>query len=119
MRCGLNQATAEYVIEAQGYDSTEELVMVSQDHSYDTMVRNAIESAPPDVTFLAASIRRLNAFKYWAVERFMCGLVIFPQTFTAEIFREYLLLVRADEIEVAAKKGQVPTKPDTLNLEKD
>ena len=90
MRCGLNQATAEYVIEAQGYDSTEELVMASQD-SFDTMVKNAIKSAPPDVTFSAASIRRLNAFKYWAEERFMCGLVITPQTFTAEILREYLL----------------------------
>jgi hypothetical protein len=72
MRCGLNQATAEYVIEAQGYDSTEELVMVSQDN-FDTMVRNAIKSAPPDVTCSAASMRRLNAFKYWVDECFMCG----------------------------------------------
>ena len=43
----------------------------------------------------------------------------YPQTLTAEIFREYLLLMRADEIEVAAKKGQVQTKPDALNLDKD
>jgi hypothetical protein len=27
--------------------------------------------------------------------------------------------MRADEIEVAAKKGQVQTKPDALNLDKD
>ena len=30
MRCGLNQATADYVMNKQGYDSPEELMLASQ-----------------------------------------------------------------------------------------
>ena len=118
MRCGLNQATSEYMMEDQGIDSTEELLMSSKE-SFDTMVKNAVKSAPPEVTFSSASIRRLNAFKYWAEERERCGLAVGPQLFTNETLQEYLLLVRADEIEVKAKRGQVPTKPDVLKSEKD
>ena len=62
MRCGLNQATSDYMMDEQGFDSTEELLMSSKE-SFDTMVKNAIKSAPADVTFSSASIRRLNAFK--------------------------------------------------------
>jgi hypothetical protein len=83
------------------------------------MVKNAIKSAPADVTFSSASIRRLNAFKYWAEERERCGQAIGPQLFTNEVLQEYLLIMRADEIEVEAKKGQVPTKPDPLKSEKE
>ena len=32
---------------------------------------------------------------------------------------EYFLLMQADEIEVAAKAGQVPTKPDLIKPEND
>jgi hypothetical protein len=39
--------------------------------------------------------------------------------FTNEVLQEYLLLMRADEIEVEAKRGQVPTKPDVLKSEKE
>jgi hypothetical protein len=105
-------------MDEQGFDSTEELLMSSKE-SFDTMVKNAIRSAPADVTFSSASIRRLNAFKYWAEERERCGQAIGPQLFTNEILQEYLLIMRADEIEAEAKKGQVPTKPDPLKSEKE
>ncbi len=49
----------------------------------------------------------------------MCGLPSTPQLFTNEVMNNDLLLMRADEIEVAAKAGQVPTKPDPLKTEKD
>jgi hypothetical protein len=102
----------------QGFDSTEELLMASKD-SFDSMIKNAIRSAPVGVTFASTSVRRLGAFKFWAEERFMCGLPLNPQLFTGEVMSEYLLLMRADEIEVAAKAGQVSTKPDPLKTEKD
>ena len=60
-RCGLNQTTANYIMEDEGFDTTEELLMASKD-SFDTMIKNAIKSAPDDVVFSTASIRRLNAF---------------------------------------------------------
>ena len=49
----------------------------------------------------------------------MCGLPPFPQLFTVVELTDYLLIVRADEIEVAAKKDQVPMKPDGLKAEKE
>ena len=118
MRCGLNEETADYVMEDQGFDSPVELLMASQD-SFDTMVKNAIKSAPDNVLFSTASIRRLNAFKFWAEERYMCGEPTSPQLFTADVLAQYMLIMRADEIEIAAKKGQVPTKPDPLKVEKE
>ena len=39
--------------------------------------------------------------------------------FTNDVLQEYLLIMRADEIEVEAKRGQVPTKPDPLKSEKE
>jgi ribosomal protein L19E len=39
--------------------------------------------------------------------------------FTNDVLQEYLLIMRADEIEVEAKRGQVPTKPDPLRSEKE
>jgi hypothetical protein len=45
MRCGLNQATADYVMDEQGYDTPEELLMASKD-GFDTMVKNAIRASP-------------------------------------------------------------------------
>ncbi|KAI2497147.1 hypothetical protein MHU86_17350 [Fragilaria crotonensis] len=117
-RCGLNQTTATYVMTDQGFDSTEELLMASKE-SFDTMIKNAIKSSPPDVIFSTASIRRLNAFKYWAEERHMCGLPVTPILFTAAVLAEYMNVLRSDEIEIAARKDQVPTKPDPLKAEKD
>ena len=61
----------------------------------------------------------MNAFKFWAEERALCGLPPFPQLFTVVELTDYLLIVRADEIEVAAKKDQVPMKPDGLKAEKE
>ena len=49
----------------------------------------------------------------------MCGLPTNPQLFTAAVLNDYLKLMRADEVEVAAKKGQTPTKPDPLKSEKE
>jgi hypothetical protein len=118
MRCGLNEETADYVMEDQDFDSPVELLMASQD-SFDTMVKNAIKSAPDNVLFSTASIRRLNAFKFWAEERYMCGEPTTPQLFTADVLAQYLLIMRAGEIKIAAKKGQVPTKPDPLKVEKE
>jgi hypothetical protein len=118
MRCGLNHENSVYVMDEQGFDSTEELLMLSKE-SFDTMVKNAIKSAPADVSFSSASIRRLNAFKYWPEERERCDQAIRPQLFTNEVLQEYLLIMRADKIEVEAKKGQVPTKPDPLKSEKE
>ena len=83
-RCGLDQATANYVIDSQGFDSTEELLMASQE-SFDTMIKNAIKSSPDDVSFSTASTRRLNAFKYWAEERHMCGLSTTPTVFLPKL----------------------------------
>ena len=84
MRCGLNRVTADYMIGDQGFDSTEELLMASKD-SFDSMIKNAIRSAPVGVTFASTSVRRLGAFKFWAEERFMCGLPLNPQLFTGEV----------------------------------
>ena len=92
MRCGLNQVTSEYVMDEQGFDSTEELLMSSKE-SFDTMVKNAIKSAPADVISSSASIRRLNAFKYWSEERIRCGQAIGPQLFTNDDLQEYLLIM--------------------------
>ena len=118
VRCGLNETTADYVIVDQGINSSEELLMSSKE-SFDTMVKNAIKSAPANVTFSSASIRRLNAFKYWAEEMEMCGLPTSPQLFTVAVLNNYLKLMRADEIEATPKKGQTPTKPDPLKSEKE
>jgi hypothetical protein len=53
MRCGLNHTTADYVMNEQGYDTSEELMMASQD-GFDTIVKNAIRAAPPGgVSFVA------------------------------------------------------------------
>jgi hypothetical protein len=101
------------MISDQGFDTTEELLMASKD-SFDTMIKNAIRAAPVGVTFASSSVRRLAAFKFCAEERYMCGLPSTPQLFTADVMREYLLLLRAGEIEVAAKAGQTPTRPDPL-----
>ncbi len=49
----------------------------------------------------------------------MCGLSLSPAEFTAEELETYALLQRADEIEVAARKEQKPTKPDVLKQEKE
>ena len=118
MRCGLNNATANYVITDQGFDSPHELLMASQE-SVDVMFKNAIRLAPADVLFSTASIRRINAFKFWAEQRALCGLSTLPQLFTVAELTDYLLIVRANEIEVTAKKDQVPTKPDALKAEKE
>jgi hypothetical protein len=85
----------------------------------DNMIKTAIKSAPDEVSFPAVAIRKLNAFKYWAEERHMCGLPVFPHLFTAEVLVRYLTLLRADEIEQAAKKGQKPTMSDVLKQEKE
>ena len=118
MRCGLNRATADYMIGDQGFDTVEELLMASKD-SFDSMIKNAIRAAPAGVSFASSSVRRLAAFKFWAEERYMCGLPTLPQLFTLDVMGEYLLLLRADEIESAAKAGQIPTKPDPLKTEKE
>jgi hypothetical protein len=73
------------------------------------MIKNAIRAAPVGVTFASSSVRRLAAFKFWAKERYMCGLPSTPQ----------LLILRAGEIEVTAKAGQTPTRPDPLKTEKE
>jgi hypothetical protein len=49
----------------------------------------------------------------------MCGLALTPNLFTADVMNTYLHLLRADEIEVAAKKDQKPNLPDVLKHEKD
>ena len=107
-RCGLNVATATYVMVDQGFDTTEELYMSSKDN-FENMIKNAIKSAPPNVTFSSAAIRRLNAFKHWAEERFMCGLDTSPLLFTQPILSDYMNHLRADEIEKTARKDQTPT----------
>ncbi len=84
MRCGLNQAMSIYMMDDQGFDSTEELLMLSKE-SFNTMVKNAIKSAPPGAVFSSASIRRLNAFKYWAEERDRCGLEVGTKLFTNNV----------------------------------
>ncbi len=106
-----------YVMDRQGYNSQEELLMASQD-GFDTMVKNAIRAAPPGVNFALVAIRKLNTFKYWAEEQDMCGLALAPNLFTADVLNDYLRLLRSDEIEVAAKKDQKPTLPDVLKHEK-
>lgn len=71
IRCRLNLATANYYVMAnQGYDSPTELMMTTRD-AFDTMVKNAIKSSPPDVNFAAVAIRKLNTFKRWVDERYM------------------------------------------------
>ena len=42
VKCGLNNATANYVITDQGFDSPYDLLMASKE-SVDTMVKNAIK----------------------------------------------------------------------------
>ena len=49
----------------------------------------------------------------------MCSLELTPALFTAEVMNAYLRLLRADEIEVAAKKDQKPNLPDVLKQEKE
>jgi hypothetical protein len=49
----------------------------------------------------------------------MCGLSLSPADFTAEELEIYVLLQRADEIEVAARKEQKPIMPDILKHEKE
>ena len=88
-RCGLNDTTATYVMVDQGFDTTEELYMSSKD-IFENMIKNAIKSAPPNVTFSSAAIRRLNAFKHWAEERVMCGLDMSPLLFTQPILTDYM-----------------------------
>ena len=83
------------------------------------MIKNATESAPPNVTFSSASIRRLNAFKHWAEECYMCGLDTSPLLFTQPILTDYINHLHADEIEKAARKDQTPTMSDPLKNEKD
>ncbi len=61
----------------------------------------------------------MGAFKSCAEERYICGLPSTAQLFTNEVMNDYLFLMRADEIEVAAKVGQVPIKPDPLKTKKD
>lgn len=117
-RCGLNQTTANYIMTEQGFDSAEELLMASKE-SFETMVKNAVKSSPADVTFSTALIRQLNVFKYWAEERHMCGLPTSPILFTEVVLTEYMAVLRSDEIEIAARKDQTPTKPDPLKAEKD
>ena len=92
MRCGVNQPTADYIMEMQGYDTPEELAMASQD-DFDSMIKNAIKSSPPDVNFASVAIRKLNTFKYWTEERTMCGLPITANLFTADIRRWRVLHV--------------------------
>ena len=50
VKCGLNNATANYVITDQGFDNSYDLLMASKE-SVDNMVKNAIESAPADAVF--------------------------------------------------------------------
>ena len=103
-RCGLTETTADYIMEVQGYDTPEELALAPQD-DLDQMIKSAIKSAPEGVTFPATAIRKVNTFKYWTEEMLMCGLspsdVLFS---TAQIRDEYLRILRADEIEVKAKR---------------
>ena len=49
----------------------------------------------------------------------MCGLPVTADLFTAPVLISYLAFLRSDEIEVAAKKDQKPTKPDVLKHKKD
>ena len=118
MRCGLNAETADYIIEDQGIDSTEELLMSSKD-SFDSMIKNANRANFEDIAFSSASVRRLQAFKFWAEEQHMCGMDTNPALFTAPVLDSYLRIMRADEIEEAAKRGQTPTIPDPIKSEKD
>ena len=92
--------------------------MASQE-SFDTMIKNAIKSSPDDVSFSTASTRRLNAFKYWAEERHMCGLSTTPTVFTEAVLTSYLAILRADDIEIAARKDQSLMMPDPLKTGKD
>ena len=118
IRCGLNEQTVAYVMDTQGYDSPEQLLMTSQ-VDLDNMVKYVIKSAPANVTFPSVAIRKLNAFKYWAEERIMCGLPVQAALFTDAELVAYLKLLRADEIEVAAKKDKKPMMPDLLKQEKE
>jgi hypothetical protein len=61
--CGLNRATAYYMIGNQGFDSMGELLMASKQDSFVSMIKNAMRSAPVGVTFASKSVRRLGAFK--------------------------------------------------------
>ncbi len=45
-------------------------------------------------------------------------MALSPNLFTAEVLVSYLRLLRADEIEVAAKRDQKPAMPDVLKHEK-
>ena len=83
-RCGLNETTADYVMQIQGYDTPEELALAPQD-DLDQMIKNAIKSAPEDVTFLATAIRKVNTFKFWAEEILMCGLSASAVLFTPQV----------------------------------
>jgi hypothetical protein len=118
LRCGLNAETADYIMEDQGIDSTEELLMSSKD-SFDSMIKNANRANLENIAFSSASARRLQAFKFWAEEQYMCVMDTNPALFTAPVSGSYLRIMRADEIEEAAKKGQTPTIPDPIKSEKD
>ena len=47
------------------------------------------------------------------------GLPTGPNLFTEHVMSEYSNLMRSDEVEIAARKGQDPTKPDAIKSEKD
>ncbi|KAI2501496.1 hypothetical protein MHU86_12941 [Fragilaria crotonensis] len=49
----------------------------------------------------------------------MCGLPVTPILFTAAVLSEYMNVLRSDEIEITARKDQIPTKPDPLKAEKE
>lgn len=116
-RCGFNLATSDFIME-QGYDSPEELLNVSED-DLDLMIKSASRHPPPDVTFPSLPIRKLYVLRFWADERIRTGLPTGPNLFTEQVMGEYSNLMRSDEVEVAARKGQDPTKPDAIKAEKD
>ena len=116
-RCGFNLATSDFIME-QGYDSPKELLNVSED-DLDLMIKSASRHPPPDVTFPSLPIRKLYVLRFWADERIRTGLPTGPNLFTEQVMGEYSNLMRSDEVEVAARKGQDPTKPDAIKAEKD
>jgi hypothetical protein len=112
-RCGFNLATSDFIMQ-QGYDSPEELLNVSED-DLDLMIRSASRHPPPDVTFPSLPIRKLYVLRFWADERICMAFPTGRNLFTEQIIGEYSNLMRSDEVdEVAAHKGQDPTKPDII-----
>jgi hypothetical protein len=49
----------------------------------------------------------------------MCGLPTNPMLFTDVMLMAYLTIQGSNELEIAARKDQAPTKPDPLKAEKD